>query len=98
MEKYKQERQLQGATEQTTHITISDEEQPQEGATKDTDVPRQTGDGEEKMVATEGEKIADIEKPEEQPPKEAGETTNATMVVDHPVNTEDGGDPGAEAE
>ena len=39
-----------------------------------------------------------MEVPEEQPPKEAEEITEASVIVDHAVNTEDGGDPGAEAE
>ena len=81
--------------ERTTPITISDEEQPKEGATDGT---RQKEAGEEQTVATEREKIVDMEVPEEQPPKEAGETTEAAVVVEHPVDTEDRGDPGAETE
>ena len=39
-----------------------------------------------------------MEVPEEQPPKKARETTEAVVVVDHPLDTEDKGDPRAEVE
>ena len=84
--------------ERTTPITISDEEQPEEGTTKDTDGPRPTEVGEEHTVETEGEKITNMEEAEKQSPMEAGEKTEAVVVVDHSVNTEDEGDLGAEAE
>ena len=47
--------------------------------------------------ATEGEKSAGIEVPEDQPPKEAREKTKAA-IEEHLVDTEDTGDPGAKAE
>ena len=70
----------------TTPITISDEEQPVEGATKDTDEPRQTAAGVEPTVTTEGETIAVTE---EQPPNEDGVTTEVDVAADHPVDTSD---------
>ena len=39
LEKYERECQQQEVVERTTPITISDEEHPAEGATKDTDEP-----------------------------------------------------------
>ena len=79
--------------ERTTPITISDEEQPEEGVTKDTDGPRRKEVGEEWTIATKREKIAHMEVPEVEPSKEAGETTEAAVVVDNPFDTEDRRDP-----
>mgnify|MGYP000341313240 CR=1 FL=1 len=93
LEKYERECQQQEVVERTTPITISDEEQPEEGATKDTDGPPQTTTGEELTVATEGETIAEME---EKPLKEAGETIKAT--AEHPVDTGDRRDPDAKVE
>ena len=81
--------------ERTTPITISDEEQPEEGATKDTDGPPLTATGEEPRTATEAKTIAETE---EQPPKEVGETIEATVAVEHSGDTGDRRDPDAEAE
>ena len=47
--------------ERTTLITISDEEQPEEGATKDTDGPPLMATGEEPRAETEAETIAETE-------------------------------------
>mgnify|MGYP000013998075 FL=1 len=66
--------------ERTTPTTISDEEQPQAGATKDKDGPQQNEAGQEQIVATERETIADMEVPEEQPSKEAEEKIEAAIA------------------
>ena len=95
LEKYERECQQQEVVERTTPITISDEEQPEEGATKDTDGPRLMATGEEPRAKTEAETIAEME---EKPLKEAGETIEATVAAEQPVDTGDRRDPDAEAE
>ena len=76
--------------ERTTPITISDEEQPTGEITKDTDEPRQTIAYDEPPITTNAETTAVSE---EQPPREAGVTTEADVAVDHPVDTGDWQDP-----
>ena len=63
--------------------------------TRDTDEPRQTVPDEEPPTTTNAETTAVSE---EQPPREAGVTTEADVAVDHPVDTSDRQDPEAEGE
>ena len=64
-EKYERERRMKGAVERATTITVSDEEQQAEGATKNKDAPQPKVVGAEQTVAVKGGKSADMEAPEE---------------------------------
>ena len=52
---------MKGEGERATTITISDEEHPEEGSTKDKDEQRLKEAGVEQTVVTEREKLADME-------------------------------------
>ena len=69
----------------TRPITISDEEQPTEGATKDTDEPRQIVVVVEPTVTTKGETVTVTD----QPPNEVGLTTEADAATNPSVDTGD---------
>ena len=85
MEKSEQERQQQEAVGRTTPITISDEEQPTGGTTKDIDESPVTTEAETNVVS-------------EQPPKESGVTTEASVAAEHLVKTNNRQDSEVEVE